>query len=127
MCDEKKGGCTCAHQTGLLAEAIRNALIPEGVLGVQTQAIPAGLAVEFDWHVPFSAVAVNIVGTGTLVIAAGTTGAGAPASGPGVAALPANRGGVFNLRGHSLTVYGTNAGDLVTVQAFTKPQAPGWG
>jgi hypothetical protein len=240
--------CGCHENQSLLVQAIRQALQPLDVLAAQTVIIPAGGGpVELDWHVPFSAVAVNVVssaaaasgGTATansntfaaaaagtvplaagasitgfdvtmvapaaavnglvtvqnlaagnmnyeleasatsggllsirypnplpassavatpqvavpaiasgaayavsvygltaataagtaqpLTIAAGTAGVAAPSSGPGVVVLPPNKGGVFNLRGHSLSIYGGTAGDTVTVQAFTRPQRVSWG
>lgn len=124
-----EGGCGgCGQVAGLLGEAVANALFPKGTLAVQTVLIPAGLdGVEVDWHVPFAAVAVNVVGTSGITINAGTKNTSAVTSGAGVAVLPANKGGVFNLRGHSLTVWGGTAGDAVTLQAFTHPQPPSWG
>lgn len=132
MC-EKSGGCAggCgSRDVGLLAEAVRQMLIPSEVLAVISGTIPASGVLTFDhFHAPFAAVAVNVVSAGAtgLTIVAGTiTGPGAPGAGPGVAFLPANKGGVFNLRGNALTIWGT-ANDIVTVQAFTRPQSPTWG
>lgn len=250
MCGSQEGGCGgCGSAAGLLAEAVKSALFPKGTLAVQTVVIPAPVGgnpspVEVDWHVPFAAVAVNVVSSasggaavatsvtqaggaatsavlpagssvtgfdvdfqgpaaavsGTVTVtglsaAAGTTlsydvtvptsglllpvrfpnalaplnaaatpqvnvpvlaagpaysatiygltaavaaqpltlvagtagGTAAPANGPGVAVIPAGKGGVFNLRGHSLTIWGGTPGDVVTLQAFTHPQPPSWG
>lgn len=129
MCGSSEGGCGgCGQAAGLLAEAVKEALYPKGTLAVQTVVIPAGLdGVEVDWHVPFASVAVNVVGTSGVTINAATKGTSAITSGPGVAVVSANKGGVFNLRGHSLTVWGGTAGDSVTLQAFTHPQPPTWG
>lgn len=248
MCDK---GTPCAgcggHDVGLMAEAIRQALIPSKVLAARTGIVSTSGPLVFDWHVPFAAVAVNVSSgstaagggivttgantfaaaaggntgiaagssmtgfdittgpvaaavtgvvtvlnlaggtlsyelveqvTGTtlsirfpspipatssgafpqvsmpaiasggvsavnvygltattaavaaqpLTLAAGTpSGATAPTQGPGVAVVPAGKGGVFNLRGNSLTVWGGTPGDVVTVQAFTQPQPVSWG
>jgi hypothetical protein len=251
MCDNKPGGCGgCGgHDVGLMAEAIRQALLPTGTLAVRSGLIPAAgqNPLTFDWHVPFAAVAVNVISGSTaavagaptvveadfaagasaaaslpagysmtgftitsaapaaevsgtvvvngltganqnytfnqtvaaggllqenfpqalgpftsgstptvtvpaisggaaghivvfgtspgsaaasaqgLTIVAGPPGPSAPGVGPGVVQIPANKGGVFNLRGNSLTVYGGTPGDVVIVQAFTKPQPVSWG
>lgn len=132
MCEKNGGcgGCGGSRDVGLLAEAVRQMLIPSEVLAVISGVIPAGGVITFDhFHAPFAAVAVNVVSTGAtgITIVAGTVaGPGAPGPGPGVAFLPANKGGVWNLRGNALTIWGT-AGDTVTVQAFTRPQPATWG
>lgn len=131
MCGNTEGGCGgCGQEVaGLLAEAVKQALHPTGTLAVQTVVIPAGLdGVEIDWHVPFASIAVNVVGTSGVTVNAGTKSTStALTNGPGVAVVSPNKGGVFNLRGHSVTVWGGTAGDSVTVQAFTHPQPPTWG
>lgn len=134
MCEKNggcAGGCGGGRDVGLLAEAVRQMLIPSEVLAVISGVIPAGgTFVTFDhFHAPFAAVAVNVVSagaTGITVVAGTVAGPGAPGPGPGVAFVPANKGGVFNLRGNALTIWGA-AGDTITVQAFTKPQSPSWG
>lgn len=240
------GGCG-GRDVGLMAEAVRQALIPSKVLAARTGIVSASGPLVFDWHAPFAAVAVNVLSSATaasggivttgantyaaaaggntgiaqgasmtgfdittgpvaaavsgvvtvlnlqggtlsyelveqvtgttlsvrfpnpipassagvfpqvampaigsggvsavnvygltaataagstapLTLVAGTaSGATAPTQGPGVAVIPANKGSVVNLRGNSLTIWGGNPGDQVTVQAFTQPQPAAWG
>lgn len=250
MCENKSGCGGCGgRDVGLMAEAVRQALLPTGTLAVRSGLIPAASQnpLSFDWHVPFAAIAVNVISGSTpasggafvtggnsfaagaaanaalpngasltgfdistanpgatvsgsvgiinlatpiqnytlvetaangayltvrfpaplpasgpgvgptvqvpaiaggaagtinvygvtptvaalaaagLTIAAGPPGPGAPGPGPGVVQLRPNSGGVFNLRGNSLTIYGGTPGDTVIVQAFTKPQDVSWG
>ena len=95
-------------------------------LVVETIVIPASGVADRDWQVEYHAVAVTSQSTQAVTISAAPGQISAPTSGVGVAVLGPNRCGVFNLAGHSLSLYG-KAGDVVTIQVLAKPQPPAWG
>lgn len=135
MCKPGQPPCGSAEayaEIGAFAAAVRSDLRPTAVLGVETYVIPPNdangnaVAVTRSFTVPYASVAVNVVGTGVVTVTNATNGQ-VPSSGPGVAKQGPGKGGVFNLSGHSISVYGTVPGDSVTLQFFTRPQPPTWG
>lgn len=104
-------------------KALEN-LAPSVVIGSATyQLDAAGQAVE-QYRAPFAALAVTSGSAQQLIVSTGPRGVAAPGPGPGTAIVP-NLGHVtVNLRGNAWSIYGGLPGDLVTVQAFSKPMVP---
>lgn len=108
-----------------LAAAIRELVIAE-CLHTTTLIINSRGYAEFDYTAGFASVAVTNLSADNVTITTSTPADAAPTRGTGVAIIPANRGAVYNLASHSLTVYGT-PGDAVVLSIFSRPQPPAWG
>lgn len=81
---------------------------------------------EFGTAMGSVAVANHSDANSVIVGGTGAVSYDPPDSGPGIALVRASKAQTLNLTGHVLTLWGT-AGQLVTVQVFTKPQPPAFG
>lgn len=109
-----------------LAAALRELVVAETLTTVTVQVPPNGSA-QFDWSAGFASVAVTNCTPDTVTVTTATAADVAPATGTGVAKVPAGKGATHNLAGHALTLYGGATGGPVTLSVFARPQTPAWG
>jgi hypothetical protein len=93
------------------------------VIDVSTVIIGADGTAAGQYRVPYKALTVDSQSAQLLTVANGPRST-APASGPGVAYVPAGKFRVLNLTGYAWTIYGGTPGDKVTVSAYASPQPP---
>jgi hypothetical protein len=109
VCDDKrKGGCGC-RDIGLMAEAVRQMIVPSEVLGCITKQVPSdGSPITFDFHAQFAAVAVSVLSASTAASGGAVIGgsATAAAAAAGSASLPA---------GSSLTGFDIDCGPATAI------------
>lgn len=98
-------------------------LAPAGVLGTQTYVLDSSGQATEQYKVPFAALAVDSGSASTLTIT-NSPRSTAPPSGPGVAIIKPRAFVLANLKGYAWTIYGGTPGELVTVQALSRPHAP---
>ena len=96
------------------------------VLTSGTFAFDVNGQIALDWQTDFASVAIQSSSAQPVTVTAETPQATAPTIGRGVHKIPANKAATVNIRGKALTLYG-NAGDLVSIQVFSKPQPPAFG
>lgn len=105
-------------------QKVLEGLAPSVVLGEGTYQLDAlGQAAE-QYRAPFAALAVTSGSAAQLLVSAGPRAVAAPGPGPGVAIVPTLGHITANMKGNAWTIYGGLPGDLVTVQAFSKPMLP---
>lgn len=91
-----------------------------------TFAFDANGQISLDFQVDYACVAIQSSSAQPVTVTAASPQSAAPATGRGVHKVPANKAATLNIREKALTLYG-NAGDLVSLQIFTKPQPPAFG
>ncbi len=75
-------------------------------------------------RLPFASLAVTSFSGSQLTIAAAPPAGSAPGPGPGVTQVAPRGFRVLNARAYAWSVYGGSPGDLVDIQAFSRPQPP---
>lgn len=114
----RKLDATSTKLIGQLRGGIHN-----DVLGVELAEFDDDGVITRQYGVPTGSVFVANHGTGNVVVSSGPQGPAAPGGGKGLGRVPAGSAQVINLASPNLTLYGT-AGELVSLQVFTKPQPP---
>ncbi len=110
-----------AHSTQLFARfrsSITNDVLDSGAYILDAN----GLATT-SYQTPYGSLFVVNLGVGDMTVTGSPPAMGAPSNGRGVTVVPAHSAMLINLAGTAWTIYGT-AGDLVDVQAFTRPWPP---
>lgn len=104
-------------------------LASAATLDAGTYAFDAEGTFSRTYRVPYGAVAVENLTAADVTLEAGPSRGEAPAVaqtvGPGIFTIQPDRAGVYNVSGHTLTVYGP-AGESVALQVFARPQPPAW-
>jgi hypothetical protein len=106
---------------GDLSKALQH-LAPGTVLGEATYALSAAGQAGDQYRAPYAALAITSFSASQLTITEGTLKASAPGPGPGSAIVAPRGFRVVNMKGYAWSLYGGQSGDLVTVEAFTRPQ-----
>ena len=130
----RAGGCaaelaermTESHRHVASAVTDLSALLTEiapKVLGQESIVLDANGSATRQFRLPFQCVSVESQSAKVLTVAGGG-GSAAPTVGPGVAYVRANGATVANIRAYQWSIWGGNAGDLVTVTVFSRPQPP---
>lgn len=94
------------------------------VLGVQTVILDINGQGSVNYRVPYGCVFVDSASTHVLTIANAPLQSAAPGGGPGVAFVRIGGNRLVNFQSNVLSIYGGQAGELVTVEAFGHPLAP---
>jgi hypothetical protein len=111
-----------AKAVGDLRAAIAT-LVPR-VLGTQLYVLDSNGQATDQYRVPYSSLSIISESAKPLIVTSSPPIGSAPGRGPGVAHMPAETFAVLNLSGNVWTIYGGNAGDIVTVSAYALPQPP---
>lgn len=92
------------------------------VLGAQSIALDANGNGSVSYRLPFGSVFIDSNSAHLLTVAASPPMGQAPGPGPGVAFVRPGGHATLNFSAYTVSVYGGAAGELVTVQAFARPQ-----
>jgi hypothetical protein len=116
---------TVHDRISALASVLKELVVAE-CLQTTTLALSADGIATFDWSGGFASVAVTNTSAAAVTVTTDTPAAAAPTTGTGVGLCPPGKGTVYNMTGHTVTLYGT-PGDRVTLSVFARPQPPAWG
>lgn len=105
--------------TAALVNMQRSPVLGSGVYKADAN----GQAAE-QYHTRFAALAVMSKSANSLIVANSPLQIGAPGLGQGMALIPPGAFRVVNLAGHAWSLYGANPGDLIEIEALTKPCDP---
>jgi hypothetical protein len=107
---------------GDLSRVLRH-LAPTAVLAEGTYALNGAGQAADQYRAPYAALAVTSFSSQQLTISSSPPQASVPGPGPGSAIVPPRGFRVVNMSGYAWSLYGGEPGELVTVEAFTRPQA----
>jgi hypothetical protein len=92
------------------------------IIEVRTIVLDANGCAHNGYHVPYKALCIDSGSAKLLTVANMTLQSEAPGQGPGIVFVRIGGTRVVNLAGYSWSIYGGNAGELVTVTAFANTQ-----
>jgi hypothetical protein len=95
-----------------------------GVLSARTVALDGNGTAAGQERLPYRALAVSSYSARLLTIAAAPLAGSAPGPGPGVSQVQPGGFRVMNASAYAWSIYGGAPGELVTVEAFSRPQPP---